>query len=160
MPGKFSPTPRVSDPDMHHGTCVTRVSWCMPGSLTAVSYEVSGGENLPGIPSACATANFTNLVRGPMVVSIRSSCHVADLLLFLPTDIGNSGNINYTERNVSPFHKYVDMKLNKPGTVVVSPAGSAIGCSKGNPCDITWKVDVQNVSLCFQYILLRKSIYA
>ena len=78
------------------------------------------------------------------MVSIRSSCHVADLLLFLPTDIGNSGNINYTERNVSPFHKYVNMKLNKPGTVVASPAGSAIGCSKGNPCDITWKVDVQN----------------
>ena len=24
---------RVSDPDMHHGTCVTLVSWCMPGSL-------------------------------------------------------------------------------------------------------------------------------
>ena len=25
---------RVSDPDMHHGTCVTHVPWCMPGSLT------------------------------------------------------------------------------------------------------------------------------
>ena len=23
----------VSDPDMHHGTCVTHVPWCMPGSL-------------------------------------------------------------------------------------------------------------------------------
>ena len=32
-PGTFSP-PRVSDPDMHHGTCVTHVPWCMPGSLT------------------------------------------------------------------------------------------------------------------------------
>ena len=29
MPGAFSPPPRVSDPDMHHGTCVT------PGSLTS-----------------------------------------------------------------------------------------------------------------------------
>ena len=28
MSGTFSPPPRVSDPDMHHGTCVT------PGSLT------------------------------------------------------------------------------------------------------------------------------
>ena len=34
MPGMFSPPPRVSDPDMHHGTCVTHVPWCMPGSLT------------------------------------------------------------------------------------------------------------------------------
>ena len=35
MPGTFSPRPRVSDPDMHHDTCVTHVSWCMPGSLTS-----------------------------------------------------------------------------------------------------------------------------
>ena len=34
MPGTFSPPPRVSDPDMHHGTCVTPVPRCMPGSLT------------------------------------------------------------------------------------------------------------------------------
>ena len=25
MPGTFSPPPRVSKPDMHHGTCVTHV---------------------------------------------------------------------------------------------------------------------------------------
>ena len=25
---------KVSDPNMHHGTCVTHVPWCMPGSLT------------------------------------------------------------------------------------------------------------------------------
>ena len=35
MLGTFSPPPRVSDPDMHHGTCVTHVLWCMPGSLTS-----------------------------------------------------------------------------------------------------------------------------
>ena len=35
MPGTFSPPPRVSDPDMHHGTCVTHVPWCMPGLLTS-----------------------------------------------------------------------------------------------------------------------------
>ena len=35
MPGTFSPPPQVSDPDMHHGTCVTHVPWCMPGSLTS-----------------------------------------------------------------------------------------------------------------------------
>ena len=31
MPGTFSPPPRVSDPGMHHGTCVTQVPWCIPG---------------------------------------------------------------------------------------------------------------------------------
>ena len=35
MPGTFFPLPRVSDPDMHQGTCVTYVPWCMPGSLTS-----------------------------------------------------------------------------------------------------------------------------
>ena len=34
MPGTFSPPPRVSDSDMHHGTCVTHVPWCMTVSLT------------------------------------------------------------------------------------------------------------------------------
>ena len=38
---------------MHHGTCVTHVPWCMSGSLTR-----GGGENVPGIPGACATHNF------------------------------------------------------------------------------------------------------
>ena len=33
-PGTFSPPLRVIDPDMHYGTCVTHVPWCMPGSLT------------------------------------------------------------------------------------------------------------------------------
>ena len=35
MLGMFSPPPRVSDPDTHHGTCVTHVPWCMLGLLTS-----------------------------------------------------------------------------------------------------------------------------
>ena len=35
MSGTFSQPQQVSDPDMHHGMCVTYVSWCMPGSLTS-----------------------------------------------------------------------------------------------------------------------------
>ena len=31
---RFPRSLRVNDPDMHHGTCVTHVPWCMPGSLT------------------------------------------------------------------------------------------------------------------------------
>ena len=50
----------VTDPDMHHGTCVTHVPLCMSGSLTH-----GGAENVPGIPGACATHNFTYLARGP-----------------------------------------------------------------------------------------------
>ena len=52
--------PLVSDPGMHHGTCVTHLPWCMSGSLIR-----GGGENGPGFPGACATSNFACLVRGP-----------------------------------------------------------------------------------------------
>ena len=54
--------PLVSDPGMHHGTCVTHVPWCLSGLLTR-----GVGENVPNIPGACATGNFTYLVRGPLV---------------------------------------------------------------------------------------------
>ena len=47
-----------SDPGMHHGTCVTHVPCCMSGSLTR-----DDGENVPGIPGACAIRNFTYLAR-------------------------------------------------------------------------------------------------
>ena len=53
--------PLVSHPIMHRGTCVTHVPWCMSGSLTR-----GGGESAPGIPGACATRNFTYLVRSPL----------------------------------------------------------------------------------------------
>ena len=33
MPGTFSPLSRVSDPEVHHGTCMTHVPWCMSESL-------------------------------------------------------------------------------------------------------------------------------
>ena len=52
--------PLVSDPNKHHGTSVTHVPWCMLGLLTR-----RGRENVPGIPGACATRNFSNLARGP-----------------------------------------------------------------------------------------------
>ena len=48
---RFQRKPIVSDAGMHHGTCVTHVPWCMSGSLTC-----GDGENVPGIPGACAPA--------------------------------------------------------------------------------------------------------
>ena len=57
---RFQRKPLVSDPGIHHGTCVTHVRWCMSGSLT------SGDEkNVPGIPGRCATRNFAYRARGP-----------------------------------------------------------------------------------------------
>ena len=52
--------PLFSDPGMHHDTCVSHAPWSMSGSLTR-----DGGENVPGIPGACTTRNFTYLARSP-----------------------------------------------------------------------------------------------
>ena len=69
MPGTVSPQPWVSDPDMHYGTCVTHVPWCMPGSLTNGLFWSRWRENVPGIPRACTIRNFTYLIRGPWHIS-------------------------------------------------------------------------------------------
>ena len=42
----------------HHGTCVTHVPWCMLGSLTC-----GDGENVPGIPGACACVSWPAILR-------------------------------------------------------------------------------------------------
>ena len=60
--------PLVSDPGMHHGICVTHMPWCMLGWLTH-----GVGENIPGIPGACATRSFTYLVRGPWNIIYRNA---------------------------------------------------------------------------------------
>ena len=57
---RFQRKPLVSDPGMHHGTCVAHVPWCMSGSLTH-----GGGESVPGIPDTRATRNLTYLAGGP-----------------------------------------------------------------------------------------------
>ena len=49
--GQLQRKPLANDSGMHHGTCLTHVPWCMSGSLT-----LGGGENVPGIPGACAPA--------------------------------------------------------------------------------------------------------
>ena len=62
--------PPDSEPGIHRGTCVTHVLWCMSGSLIR-----GGRENVPSIPGACATHNFTYLVRGPLTsIHVRCLC--------------------------------------------------------------------------------------
>ena len=46
-------------------TCITARAWRTCPDACRVSSEVGGGENVPGIPGACATCNFLYLVRGP-----------------------------------------------------------------------------------------------
>ena len=101
--------PLVSDPGMHHSTCVTHVPWCM--SLTR-----GGGENVPGIPGACATHNFTYMARGP---SWRSG------VIFRMWRA--AGDVSCAKSDVST-HAWPVI-----GSMVVMPSHrSTIKCSKGN----------------------------
>ena len=61
-------------------TCITvralhtHVPWCMPGWLTSGFFEVGHGQNVPGLPGACASCNFTYLVRGPWHAPLATNC--------------------------------------------------------------------------------------
>ena len=73
VPRMFSPPPRLSNPGMHHGTCVMHTSWCMPGSLTSGSFWSRWRAKRPGISGACTTRNFAYLARGPLTKAITIS---------------------------------------------------------------------------------------
>ena len=50
--GNVFPSPQVSDPHMHYGTCVTHVPWCMPGSLTnGFLWKRRRGKTFPAFPA-------------------------------------------------------------------------------------------------------------
>ena len=66
---RFQRKPLVSDPGMHHGTCVTHVPWCMSGPLTC-----SDGESVPGIPGACAPAILRIWQEAHVTADFRFGC--------------------------------------------------------------------------------------
>ena len=71
MPGTASPPPWVSDPGMHHGTCVTHVPWCIPGLLTSGFLWIRWRGKRSRHSRQCATSNFAYLVRGPWTGQVR-----------------------------------------------------------------------------------------
>ena len=79
FPGRwFQRKPLVSDPGMHHGTCLTHVPWCMSGSLTC-----GDGGNVPGIPGACAPA-ILRIWQEAHSVTFHKKYHLPTVLLFQP----------------------------------------------------------------------------
>ena len=65
---------------MHHGTWVTHAPWCMSGSLTR-----DDGENVPGIPDACATHNVMYLIRGPWWAFYTQSLATVFIIFVFPS---------------------------------------------------------------------------
>ena len=67
MPGTFSPSPQVSDTDMHHGTCLTHVPWCMPGSLTSGFLWIRWREKRSWHSRCMRNSQFYVSVKRPML---------------------------------------------------------------------------------------------
>ena len=87
MPGTFSPLPRVSDPDMHHGTCVTHVPWCMPGSLTSGFLWSQWRGKRSRHSRRMRNPQFSYLVRGPyrsILYLNYAMVHMGTLFLLAP----------------------------------------------------------------------------
>ena len=75
MPETFSQPLRVSDPDMHHGTCMTHVPWCMPGSLTSgFLWSQRRGKTFPACPAHAQ----------PAILRIWQEAHGNPITLFTP----------------------------------------------------------------------------
>ena len=83
----FSPPPRVSNPDMHHGTCVTHVPWCMSGSLTS-GFLWSRWRGKRYRHSRCMrTPNFPYLARGPYTTTKRAKWRKMRLQYHEPSQV-------------------------------------------------------------------------
>ena len=104
IPGTLPPPPRVSDPDKHHGTRMTHVPWCMPGSLTSGVLWNRWRGNVPSIPGACATRNFTYLARGPFNGGKRCSLLTFCTCSSMQTDRPNLDDVSSTS---TPFEASV-----------------------------------------------------
>ena len=61
----FSPSPRVGDPNMHHGTCETHVPWCMTGSLTSCFLWIRWRGKRSRHSRRMRNPQFIHLARGP-----------------------------------------------------------------------------------------------
>ena len=77
----------------------------------AVSFEIGGGENVPGIPGACAKQNFTYLVRGPLTShsyplfsfsTPRHKCRNGQLITQVPIINQCHSGITYTNNGLEP----------------------------------------------------------
>ena len=108
--------PLVDDPDMHHGMCVTPMSWCVSGSLTR-------GEYVPGIPDALATRNSTYLARGPLLedtLHLLSRLFIHKALHWSPS-VHHSTCRVFVWKNVDPMLFWLQRAVLKFYLVVYSP---------------------------------------
>ena len=100
--GKVSPPPRVSDPDMHHGTFVTHMSWCMPGSLTS-GFLWSRWRGKRSWHSRCMhNLHFTYLARGP--TNLKAGWMLIELVVLTLFKKNRASDASFSDACCSKYH--------------------------------------------------------
>ena len=74
--GKQYMPPQVSDPDMHRGTCLAHVPWCMPGSLTSGFLWSLGWVKRSRPPQRMRNPPFCVSGKRPVLVSKAKWCSI------------------------------------------------------------------------------------
>ena len=154
MPGTFSPPRLKSDPDMHHGTCVTHVPWCMPGSLPSGFLWSRWRRKRSRHSRRMCNPQFYVSGKTP-IAWIKGGLATYIYKLFLCR--------NFIERQPNPYI-----------TVRLSTSRSVLGTSKARFINTyrnwngpTWprsfalsplEIDLGVVSLCFQYAFCKTYI--
>ena len=97
----------VSDPGMHHGTCVTHVPWCMSGLLNQRRRRKHSRHS-----RHMRTRNLTNLVRGPLCLISNPVCcswkHPTCVVVWqkVIASPGQSDTLDKSQSQRNPLHIY------------------------------------------------------
>ena len=133
MPETFSPRPPVSDPDMHHSTCVTHVPWCMLGSLTnGFLWSRSRGKTFPAFPAHAQ----------PTTLRIWKEAHGASLYPTHTSSISGQSNL--------PFLEYGYQNLTLKTQAQVHGWGQSLKSQIGSNMLSTWQAKLWNVHAFIQ----------
>ena len=145
MSGTFSPPPWISDPDMHHDTCVTHVPWYMPGSLTSGSLWSRWREK-----RSRRMCNAQFYVSGKMSMVLYSYMY-----LIIRHPISPMYNYIYILRSYTPYRftahtsGFVDRQVpsmretsaHGKARLILRPATLRIVCAGSETCLSCWEPD-------------------
>ena len=125
MPGTFPPSLRVSDRDMHHGTCVTHVPQCMPGSLTSgFFWSRRWGETFPAFPVHAQEAHSLEMAwHGNAFLNRRKSNWIPKWceVLLAWTNFWTNCQVSVTWDGITPMCRhYYDCGIYWPITALLS----------------------------------------
>ena len=136
-------------------TCITALAWrtcrdAFRDRWLVVSFDVSGRENVPGIPGTCATRNFTYLVRVPCEQMVTELLETVLLKLAHPKSCTNRS----TTRNITCIYRFF-----KVGSPDFSAIRSAVCMQMRWSCSVNHRPGNGGISVECDQRLVRPGVY-